>query len=84
MNGFSCTAHTSSARGSVYGNNNVLNEVTACVNVGNKCRNGLPCGSMDPSVTIPKISTKSKVDGIDRIIVEGQRQLDEWATGRDQ
>ena len=72
------------AKGFVYDNSNGLNEVTACMNVKNKYWNGLLCGSMDPSVAIPEMNTELEANGIDRIIAEKQRQLDEWAAGRDQ
>lgn len=84
MDEFNRTAHASPAKGFVYDNSNVLNEVTACMNVKNKYWNGLLCGSMDPSVAIPEMNTELEANGIDRIIAEKQRQLDEWAAGRDQ
>ena len=76
MDEFNRTAHASPAKGFVYDNSNVLNEVTACMNVKNKYWNGLLCGSMDPSVAIPEMNTELEANGIDRIIAEKQRQLD--------
>lgn len=79
---FNRTAHASPAKGFVYDNRAVLNEVTACTNVKNKYWNGLLCGSLDPAVAIPQLNAELEANGIDRIIAEKQRQLDEWAANR--
>lgn len=68
----------SPAKGFEWDNSNVLNEVTACNNVRNKYANALECGSVDPSVALPKFIKELKDAGVDSIITEKQTQLDKW------
>jgi putative aldouronate transport system substrate-binding protein len=68
----------SPAKGFGWNNEEVLNEVTACNNVRNKYANALECGSVDPAVALPQFLKELEDAGVDRIIAEKQRQLDEW------
>ena len=79
---FNNDAQKSVAFGFTYDSAAVTNEVTACTNVKNKYWNGLLCGSLDPAVAIPQLNAELEANGIDRIIAEKQRQLDEWAANR--
>ena len=60
----------------------VLNEVTACNNVVTKYHNALIGGQLDPSTTIPEFVAELEKAGIDKIIAEKQRQMDEWAANK--
>lgn len=60
----------------------VMNEVTACVNVYQKYVPALLCGSLDPETTIPKLNEEMKAAGIEKIVAEKQRQLDEYLAGK--
>ncbi len=75
---FNASAHPSPAKGFVWNNENVLNEVTACNNVINKYEAGLVTGCLNPDEAIPKMNEELKAAGIDTIIKEKQKQLDEW------
>ena len=55
-----------------------LNEYTACTNVVLKYAEALNCGSMDPAGNPEKFNEELEANGIQRIIDEKQRQLDEW------
>lgn len=81
---FNREAHPSPARGFVWDNRDVLGEVSACNGVLDAYRNALECGSLDPSVVLPRMNQELKAAGIDKIIQEKQRQLDRWlaAQGR--
>lgn len=78
LNAFNSGATASPAKGFVWNNEAVLNEITACENVTSRYKNGLECGMLDPEETLPKFIQELKDAGIDTIIAEKQRQLDEW------
>ncbi len=75
---FNETATPSVAKGFMWNNSNVLNEITACNNATAKYTTALECGSLDPETTIPKLNQELKEAGIERIIAEKQAQLDKW------
>lgn len=75
---FNESAHTSPAKGFLFNNENVLNEVTACNNVVEKYQDGLITGSINPDEAIPEMIEELKAAGIDTIIAEKQAQFDEW------
>ncbi len=75
---FNASAKASPAKGFVFNNEEVLNEVTACNNVIEKYQNGLITGCLNPEEAIPKMTGELKVAGIDTIIAEKQKQLDSW------
>lgn len=68
----------SSSYGFVYDSSNVASQVTACTNVIARYTRALESGSVDPTTELPKFIQKLKEAGIDDIIAEKQRQLDEW------
>lgn len=76
------TAIISPGKGFGWNNENVINEVTACTNVRNKYANALDCGAVDPSVALPQFLKELEDAGVDRIIAEKQRQLDEWLASK--
>ena len=78
LSSFNTGAAASPAKGFVWNNEAVLNEITACENVASRYKNGLECGMLDPAETLPKFNQELKDAGIETIIAEKQRQLDEW------
>lgn len=81
MTAFNESARRSKALGFTFDPTNVQNETTACANVAAKYTIGIESGSLDPAETLPKFQEELKQAGIDKIIEEKQRQLDEWAEG---
>jgi len=79
---FNETAAISPAKGFSFDNSNVVNEIAACKNVTNKYCAALECGTLDPAEALPQFLKELEANGIDRIIDEKQRQLDEWAANR--
>jgi len=75
-------AQKSIALGFVFDPEKVKNEVAATNNVVVEFTGGLYTGTLDPDVYIPKFVEKLKAAGMDKIIAEKQRQLDEWAASK--
>lgn len=75
---FNAGGTLSPAYGFTFDNSSVLNEYTACTNVVLKYAEALNCGSMDPAGNLEKFNEELEANGIQRIIDEKQRQLDEW------
>ncbi|MNY51174.1 hypothetical protein D3C86_1867400 [compost metagenome] len=57
----------------------VKTEFAAVTNVITQYKLPLETGSVDTDKILPEFITKLKSAGIDKIIVEKQRQLDAWA-----
>lgn len=76
---FNNSAKRSKALGFTFDPSGVQNEITACTNVAAKYTIGIESGSLDPDETLPKFQKELKDAGIDAVIAEKQRQLDEWA-----
>ena len=83
---FNDIAELSVAFGFNWDSEDVLTEVTACNNVTAKYADALLCGALDPDTAIDKFVQELKDAGVDDIIAEKQRQLDEWLeeTGKNQ
>jgi hypothetical protein len=79
---FNESAHNSIAKGFMWNNSNVLNEITACNNVKAKYQNALECGSLDPAEALTRYNQELKDAGVDRIVAEKQAQLDAWLAGQ--
>ncbi len=75
---FNKNAQPSPAKGFVWDNSEVLNEVTACNNVVEKYRAGLLTGCLDPETAIPQMNQELDAAGINTIIEAKQAQLDAW------
>ncbi|WNS41828.1 ABC transporter substrate-binding protein [Paenibacillus sp. MMS20-IR301] len=56
----------------------IKTEVSAVNNVINQYKVALETGSVDPEKILPQFNEKLKAAGIDKIIAEKQKQLDEW------
>ncbi|XID94533.1 ABC transporter substrate-binding protein [Paenibacillaceae bacterium WGS1546] len=76
---FNESAVASKALGFTFNVEPVKTEYTAITNVVNQFKVGLESGTLDPDKVLPEFNDKLKAAGIDKVIAEKQRQLDEWA-----
>jgi putative aldouronate transport system substrate-binding protein len=81
---FNSSAEPSLALGFLFNPENVKNELAATNNVVSQYQGALYSGSVDPEKVIPEFVSKLKSAGMDKIIAEKQRQLDEWAKSKGQ
>jgi putative aldouronate transport system substrate-binding protein len=77
---FNDGATKSKAFGFVYNSEPVKTEVASVQNVVSQFKMGLETGSVDPEKVLPQFIAQLKSAGIDTIITEKQRQMDEWLT----
>ncbi|OCT16718.1 hypothetical protein A8709_08625 [Paenibacillus pectinilyticus] len=73
------SAIKSKALGFTYDSSPVSTEITAINNVINQYKMGLETGTIDPEGKLPEFQSRLKAAGIDKVIAEKQKQLDEWA-----
>lgn len=76
---FNASAKFSPAVGFSFDPEPVKNEIAAVENTKNEFEAAVSTGTLDPETTIPKWLAKQKASGIDKILAEAQKQLDEWA-----
>ncbi|MUG46273.1 ABC transporter substrate-binding protein [Paenibacillus woosongensis] len=57
---------------------NVASEIAAVQNVKDEFWASLMTGTVDPEEYLPKANEKFKAAGLDKIIAEAQKQIDEW------
>ncbi len=69
----------SKAYGFTFDTTTVKTEITSLANVVNQYKLPLECGEVDPDTTLPKFTAKLKEAGIEKVIAEKQKQLNEWA-----
>lgn len=69
----------SKAIGFTFNSEPVKNEIIALKNVTDQYAKGLESGTLDPADKLPDFRAKLKAAGIDKVIVEKQKQLDAWA-----
>ncbi len=79
LNEFNESAAQSPAKGFIFDNSKVLNEVTACTNVYTKYFPALIAGQIDPESTIPIFLEEMDKAGLPAIMEEKQKQLNTWA-----
>ncbi|MDQ0873870.1 putative aldouronate transport system substrate-binding protein [Paenibacillus sp. V4I3] len=79
MDQFNKSALKSKALGFTFDANPVKAEYAAVTNVVTQYKLPLETGSVDPEKVLPEFISKLKSAGIDKIITEKQKQLDEWA-----
>ncbi|WP_240420983.1 ABC transporter substrate-binding protein [Paenibacillus periandrae] len=79
MTKFNKEAKKSKALGFTFNADPVKTEIAALTNVVNQYKMGLETGTIDPEVNLPKFIAALKSAGIDKIVIEKQKQLDEWA-----
>ncbi|WP_433940461.1 ABC transporter substrate-binding protein [Paenibacillus lautus] len=68
----------SKALGFAFDSTPVKAEITALTNVMNQYKKALETGILDPEKYLPEFNAKLKGAGIDRVIAEKQKQLDDW------
>ncbi|WP_259391529.1 DUF3502 domain-containing protein [Paenibacillus sp. 1011MAR3C5] len=76
---FNSASKPSKALGFVFDASAVKTEVAAVSNVVTQYKLPLETGSVDPDKLLPEFISKLKSAGMDKIIAEKQKQLDEWA-----
>ncbi|WP_261302061.1 ABC transporter substrate-binding protein [Paenibacillus andongensis] len=76
---FNKNAKKSKALGFNFNAEPVKTEITAVTNVNNQYQKGVETGTLDPDKALPDYIAKLKSAGIDKIVAEKQKQLDEWA-----
>lgn len=76
---FNKNAIPSQALGFMWDSSPVKNEYAAVVNVREQYKAALENGLVDPAKMLPEFISKLKSAGIDKIIAEKQKQLNEWA-----
>ncbi|MDR4946742.1 ABC transporter substrate-binding protein [Neobacillus cucumis] len=76
---FNKSALKSKALGFNFDSSPVKTEVTAVTNVVSKYALGLESGVLDPKTKLPEFISSLKAAGIEKIIKEKQKQLNEWA-----
>jgi ABC-type sugar transport system, periplasmic component len=74
------TGVVSKAYGFTFNNLSVSTELAAVQNVYDQYRMSLECGVVDPETTLAEMNKKLYDAGLQNIIDEKQKQLDEWAT----
>lgn len=84
MTEFNKSARKSIAMGFTFDNTSVVNEVTACTNVLKQYAYGLEVGAVDIEKVLPEFQKALKDAGIEKIIAEKQKQLDEWLKEQEQ
>jgi putative aldouronate transport system substrate-binding protein len=76
---FNKSAVKSKAMGFSFVSSSVQTELAALNSVTDQYKVGLESGTLDPVKVLPEFIAKLKTAGIDKVIAEKQKQLDEWA-----
>lgn len=79
---FNETSTMSPAIGFNFNPQPVKNEIAALSNVDKQYMNGVRTGTLDPEKAIPEWLAKQKAAGIDKVLAEVQKQLDEWKNAK--
>ncbi|WP_248924232.1 ABC transporter substrate-binding protein [Paenibacillus hamazuiensis] len=79
---FNKTALKSKALGFSFDGEPVKTELAAVSNVLSSYKTAIEFGAIDPKTALPDFISRLKAAGIDKIIAEKQKQLDEWASSR--
>ena len=61
----------------------MLNEITSCNNVVSQYDTALKWGSLNPAETLDQFNAELEAAGINEIIAEKQRQLDEYLASKE-
>jgi putative aldouronate transport system substrate-binding protein len=78
METWNLAAQVSPAMGFSFDQDPVKTEVAAVQNVVSQYRKSLENGASDPATVLPEYQAKLKAAGLEKIIAEKQKQLDEW------
>ncbi|WP_123043388.1 ABC transporter substrate-binding protein [Cohnella candidum] len=82
LQAFNDSAVQSKALGFTFDQTPVKTEVAAVQNVLNQYKMALEWGTVDPAKVLPEFNKKLKDAGLEKIITEKQKQLDEWAASK--
>ncbi len=82
MDKFNRESKKSAALGFTYNPIPVKTELAAITNVTRQYSMALETGTLDPEINLPKFIAALKDAGIDKVIAEKQKQLDEWADNK--
>lgn len=83
LNEFNRGGHPSPALGYSWDTTSMLNEITSCNNVVSGYDTALKWGKLDPAEAIPQFIADLEAAGINDIIAEKQRQLDEYLAAKE-
>ena len=78
MDAMNKSAKKSKAIGFLFDTANIKTEYASINNVIAQFKNSMENGAMDPDKNLPQFISKLKAAGIDKIVAEKQKQLDEW------
>jgi putative aldouronate transport system substrate-binding protein len=76
---FNKTAKKSKAMGFSFDSSSLQTELAALNSVTDQYKVALESGTVDPDKVLPEFIAKLKTAGIDKVIAEKQKQLDQWA-----
>ena len=82
LNKFNNEGTPSPAHGFSWDSSSVMNQVTACNNVISSYHTALRWGAMDPAENLPKFIEELEAAGINEIIAEKQKQLNEFLASK--
>ena len=57
-------------------------EYTACINIINEYKKALWVGATDVTQTLDELNQRLKAAGMEKLIEEKQKQLDEWVSSQ--
>jgi putative aldouronate transport system substrate-binding protein len=77
---FNSDSIASKSLGFNFDNEPVKNEIAACINVYREYTPGLISGTVDSDKVLPEFLAKLKAAGLEKVIAEKQKQLDQWRT----
>lgn len=81
---FNRTGHPSpAAMGYSWDTTSMLNEITSCNNIVSQYDTALKWGSLNPAETLDQFNAELEAAGINEIIAEKQRQLDEYLASKE-
>lgn len=72
------TANKSKALGFMFDSTSVSNEIAALNNVVSEYSASIDCGAADPTTAIPEFNEKLYAAGLQTVMDEKQKQIDEW------
>lgn len=68
--------------GFAFDNTPVKDQVAALVNVRKEYADALTAGAVDPDTELPKFIEKLKANGMEEVLAEANRQLEEWKAAK--
>jgi putative aldouronate transport system substrate-binding protein len=83
LNEFNKSGVASPAQGFTWDSTSMINEITACNNVVSQYDVALRWGTLDPNEALSKFNADLEAAGINDIIAEKQRQLDEYLAAKE-